>query len=135
MEFPEGYLEDLADELAPYGFEFSAVTTAEEGGSDILFETEPESFLQAYPDCGIDESYGSGWPPECLDLWLRFDPGGDPVEISFEIFDLLAWSASSDTELNARLNVLDDPEDHAMAVGEALARLLASPLAEDPDYL
>lgn len=135
MELPEGYLGDLIDELAPYGFEFGTVSPGEEGGSDVLFEAEPEAFVQTYPDCGIEDSYGPEWPPNCLDLWLRFDSGGDPIEISFEIFDLLAWSASTDSELHARLSVVADPEDHAMAVGEALGRVLRPTPTEDLDYV
>lgn len=135
MELPKGYLEALIDELAPFGLEFNAVLPGEEGGSDILFDAGPEAFSQAYPDSGIEDSYGAQWPPQCLDLWLKFDWTGDPVELSFEIFDLLAWSASTDPELHARLNTLDDPADHAVAVGEALGLVLVPPTEEEPtDY-
>ena len=56
MEIPDDYPDALTDELAPYGFEFAAVSDDEEGGTIVLFEAEPESFVRAYPLLGIEES-------------------------------------------------------------------------------
>lgn len=135
MEFPDEYADALSDELAPYGFEFNSVTEAEDGETAILFETDAESFVRAHPGLGLEESYGEQWPPPCLDLWLKFDALDDPVEISFEVFDLLAWAASEDPELHARLGGLEDPGDHAVAVGEALGRVLERERPQFDDYL
>lgn len=68
-------------------------------------------------------------------LWLRFDRHGDPYEISFETFDLLADTASNDPQLNARLNTLEDPSDQASAIGEALYAALHPQHHEYSDYL
>ncbi|MFN8137558.1 MAG: hypothetical protein U0R79_08315 [Propionicimonas sp.] len=137
MEIPDGYIDALTDELAPFGLEFNSVTTSEDDDvTAVLFEADPESFARAYPGLGIEESYGDGWPPACLDLWLKFDRHGDPVEAEFEVFDLLAWAASVDPGLHDRLNVMHDPSDHAVAVGEALRRVLEQESSgPDDDYL
>jgi len=132
MELPEDYVEALIDELAPYGFEFSSVATDEDEETALLFEAEPESFVRTHRGLGIDDSYGTAWPPEALQLWLRFDRHGDPVQLEFEVFDLLAATASMDPQLHTRLNTMDDPEDHAVAVGEAL-RLVLEPEAQPAD--
>jgi hypothetical protein len=135
MQIPDDYPDALIDELAPYGFQFNSVTETDDGEVAVLFEAEPESFVRAHPGLGIDDSYGTHWPPACLDLWLKFDPHGDPVEISFEVFDLMAWAASADPELHARLNTMDDPADHAVAVGEAMGHVLEQEPAPVDDYL
>lgn len=124
MEFPDEYPDALTDEVAAYGFEFTSLSDTEDGGTAVLFEADAESFVRAHPGLGIEESYGTRWPPGSLELWLRFDQFGDPVEISFEVFDLLAWAASTDPDLHARLSSMDDPADHAVAVGEVLEGVL-----------
>jgi len=135
MEIPDDYTDALTDELAPYGFEFGSVTEGEEGATVVLFEAEPESFVRAHPWLGIEESYGSAWPPDQLRLRVGFDHLGDPIQIDFETIDLLSWAAAVDPELLVRLNTMSDPPDQAVALGEALrAALLPEPGAED-DYL
>lgn len=135
MALPEGYVDALIDELAPYGLEFGAISTDEDGGHSLAFHADPESFAREHPRLGIAESYGSAWPPAQLSLWLRFDRHGDPYEISFETVDLLAETASSDTQLNARLNTVDDPQDQASAVGEALSAALQPAREHAADFL
>lgn len=135
MQIPEEYPDALIDELAPYGFEFASVSEGEDGETAVLFEAEPESFVRAHPGLGIEDSYGDEWPPDNLSLWLRFDRHGDPIQIEFEVFDLLAWSASSDPELHARLNTVEDPFEHAEAVGEALGGVLRQEQLQLDDYL
>ena len=135
MQLPDGYLDALVDELAPYGFEFGSVSPDEDGGLALRFHADPESFAREYPEAGIEDSYGSHWPPAHLELWLRFDRHGDPYNLSFETFDLLAATASSDPQLNSRLNTLDDPQDQASAVGEALYAALHPQHYELSDYL
>jgi hypothetical protein len=135
MKVPDDYPDTLTDELAPYGLEFNSMSQEEDGVTAILFEADPESFVRAYPGLGIEDSYGDHWPPPCLDLWLKFDQHGDPIEIAFEVFDLLAWAASDDPALHTRLNTMDDPADHAAAVGEALGRVLQHESAPLDDYL
>lgn len=135
MVIPEAYPDALTDEVAPYGFEFTSMTADEDGITSVLFEAEPESFARAHRDVGIEDSYGSRWPPPSLQLWLRFDAGGDPIQIEFEVFDLLAWSASADPALHARLNSMEDPFDHAVAVGQALSELLQEDQSPTDDYL
>lgn len=135
MDLPDGYLDALIDELAPYGFEFGTTETDEDGGHALRFQADPESFAREYPAAGIEDSYGGQWPPEHLELWIRLDRHRDPYEISFETLDLLAGTASSDPQLNARLNTLDDALDQASAVGEALHAAL-HPVQENlADYL
>ena len=123
MELPTGYTDLLSDELAPFGLEFSSITTTDEVTS-VRFQADPESFVRDHPGLGIAESYGATWPPAALALWVRFDAEANPVEISFEVFDLMMWAASVDPGLRDRLNTLADPADHAEAVGEALAAVL-----------
>lgn len=132
MELPAGYLDALSDELAPFGLDLRAVTS-DDDGTEVSYRTDAASFVRAHPDLGIAESYGSAWPPDELTFWLRFTPGGDPVELVFETVDLLAQTASVDPGLRDRLNTLDHPGDHAEAVGEALAVAL-NPSSEASDY-
>ncbi|MEA4943958.1 MAG: hypothetical protein VB080_05900 [Propionicimonas sp.] len=135
MELPEDYLDALADELAPFGFDFNTVQDEAEGGRAVLFETDAESFARRYPWTDIDASYGQEWPPPCLDLWIKIDDHGDLTEITFEIYDILLWAAAENPALAGRLATLDDPEDQAAAVGQALALLLRPPHHEDADSL
>ena len=134
MESLQDYADALTDELGPFGFEFNSVSRTGDGEVAVLFEADAESFVRSHPGLGIQESYGEQWPPPCLDLWLKFDHG-EPVEISFEVFDLLAWAASADPALHARLGSADDPSDHAVAVGEALGRVLDQERPHLDDYL
>lgn len=122
---PEGYLDDLQDELAPLGLEYGSATE-EPGVTEVVFTADPESVAHAHPWLGIKESYGRAWPPAQLELRLRFDLG-DPTQVEFETIDLLAHTASTDPALRDRLNTLADPADHAAAVGEALAEAFAEP--------
>jgi hypothetical protein len=123
MELPEDYVDLLADELAPFGLGFAAVQDNPEETA-ILFEAEPRSFVRSFGAVDVEESYGDQWPPACLDLWVKVDPRGDVVEVSFEIWDLLADAAGSDPVLASRLGSLADPADQAAAVGEALRAIL-----------
>jgi hypothetical protein len=135
MELPDDYPDALTDELVPYGFEFASVTEDDEGGVAVLFEAEPESFVGANPGLGIEESYGSAWPPDALELWITFDRLGDPVQIDFETIDLLSWAAAVDPALHVRLNTMAEPLDHAVAVGEALGAALRPEQSPVDDYL
>jgi hypothetical protein len=135
MEIPDGYTDALIDELAPYGFEFSSVSEGDEGGTVVLFEAEPESFVRAYPQLGIEESYGSAWPPDQLELRVGFDSIGDPIQVDFETIDLLSWAAAVDPELHIRLNTMSEPLDQAVAVGEALGAALRPERGPADDYL
>lgn len=133
MELPDGYVADLSEDLAPYGLEFAGAQELE-GGTELVFTTDPQSFAQQYPQLGVEYAYGQEWPPPQLQLVLDFDGWGNPLRVEFETVDLLAWTASADPGLRNRLNTLDDPEDHAAAVAEAFAQILtvADP---DSDYL
>ncbi len=131
MELPEDYVEALVDELAPYGFEFGSVTTDEDAGTAVLFEAEPRAFLRAHRGLGLVDADRQ----EALELWLRFDRHGDPVQIEFEVFDLLAATASMDPELHTRLNTMEDAQDHAVAVGEALRMVLEPEAVPGNTYL
>jgi hypothetical protein len=135
MEIPDDYADALTDELAPYGFEFVSVSEDDEGGVAVLFEAEPDSFVRAYPGLGIEESYGSAWPPDALELWVKFDRLGDPVQIDFETIDLLSWAAAIDPGLQVRLNTMAEPLDHAVAVGEALGAAVQPERSPAEDYL
>lgn len=129
MNLPDGYLDALQDELAPFGFEFGA-THRDSEGLELDFVTDPDSFVQRYPELGIAESYGASWPPAQLHLRMRF-AGNDPVELVFETLDLFASTASVDLQLRDRLNTLADPSDQADAVGQAVALALAE-IEPDP---
>lgn len=135
MQIPDEYPDALVDELAPYGFEFDSVSTGEDGETAVRFTAEPDSFVRAHPGLGIEDSYQADWPPEALQLWLRFDRHGDPIQLEFEIFDLLAWTASTDPELHDRLNTMEEPLDHAVAVGEAMGLVLEAEQLPADDYL
>lgn len=135
MQISDEYPDALIDELAPYGFEFVSVSGGEDGETAVLFEAEPESFVRAYPGLGIEDSYGLAWPPDRLQLWLRFDRHGDPIQFEFEVFDLLALTASTDPELHTRLNTMEDPFAHAVAVGEAVGQVLLAEQQPVGEYL
>lgn len=126
---PEGYLDALQDELAPFGLEIGTlVDTAR--ATEVVFTADPESFARTHAWLGIEESYGRAWPPAQLELRLRFD-SGDPTQMEFETVDLLAQTASTDPALRDRLNTLADPVDQAAAVGQALAAAIAEPEEAD----
>lgn len=133
MDLPDGYIDALSDELAPYGLEFSAVNR-DGADTEIVFHADPDSFVQQFRGLGIAESYGSAWPPAALALRLHFDAGGDPVELDFETVDLMAQTASTDPALRDRLNTLADPADHAVAVGQALALAITPTEANQPYF-
>ena len=135
MDLPEGYIEDLMDELAPYGLEFEAVAVSSEAGwHEVTFRADPDSFLRRYPELGIDEIYGEDWPPSGLYLRLRINPAGDPTQLDFETIDLMSQTASVDPSLRARLNTMADPADHAVAVGQALELALTPSEDEDDSF-
>ncbi len=134
MRIPDDYTDVLVDELTPFGFEFSSISPGEDGGTNVLFEADPESFTRTHPGLGIEESYGDDWPPASLQLWVRFDRRGDPIDIDFEVFDLLAWAASADPELHVRLSTMDDPADQAVATGEAMGEVLEQETVSLDDY-
>jgi len=47
----------------------STVYLGETGQVDVIFwMANPERFLQAYPDSGVDEMYGPAWPHEVADI-------------------------------------------------------------------
>lgn len=135
MEIPDGYIDALTDELAPYGLEFGAVSTDEDGDTAVRFDADPDSFERLHRGLGIADSYGAAWPPAALHLVVKFDRHGDPIQADFEVFDLLSWAASADPELHDRLNTMDDPSEHAVAVGEALGRVLEQEGSQLGDYL
>ncbi len=135
MQLPDNYPDALIDELAPYGFEFAGVSADDEGGATVLFVAEPESFVRTNPNLGIEESYGTGWPPAHLRLRLSFDRFGDPFHIDFETIDLMSWAAAADPGLHARLSSMADPSDHAAAVGEALEAALRPDRSDAEEYL
>jgi hypothetical protein len=60
VELPDGYVDCLCDELAPFGLEFDSITTTEEVTS-VRFQADPESFVRDHPGLGIEESYGEQW--------------------------------------------------------------------------
>lgn len=135
MQLPDNYPDALTDELAPYGFEFASVSADEEGGATVLFVAEPHSFVRANPALGIEESYGTDWPPPHLRLRLLFDRFGDPFHIDFETIDLMSWAAAAAPELHARLSSMADADDQAAAVGEALGAALRPEPASADEYL
>lgn len=134
MGLPDGYLEALSEDLAPYGLEFGGSTELAGGITELIFTTEPQGFAQQYPQLGVEFAYGESWPPPRLQLILDVDQRHNPLRLEFETVDLMAWTASSDPALRNRLNTLDDPDDHAAAVAEAFSEILTE---ADPggDYL
>ncbi len=126
MELPDDYLDLLADELAPFGLEFGSSLLDDEDVWQIRFDAEPENFLHEYPWTGIDDSYGDEWPPGSLEMLIVVE-GDDVIEISFEIYDVLAWAQGEAPDLASRLTTLEDAGDQAEALGQALARLLRRP--------
>lgn len=130
MELPDDYLDLLVDELVPFGLEFESSALDDENVWQIRFEAEPENFVHHYPWTEIDARYGNTWPPEALELLIAVEDN-DVVEISFEIYDVLMWAQGDSPELATRLSTLDDPEDQAEALGQALAALLQRP---DQEY-
>ncbi|MGC3955313.1 MAG: hypothetical protein QM804_13875 [Propionicimonas sp.] len=126
MELPDDYLDLLADELVPFGLELDSATLDDEDVWQIRFSAEPEAFAHHYPWTDVEASYGSAWPPEELLLLIAVEDN-DVVEISFELWDVLMWAQGEAPELAGRLATLDDPEDQAEALGQALRALLLRP--------
>lgn len=130
MALPDGYLASLSDNLAPYGLESGSAQELAGGITEVVFTTDPQSFAQQHPQLGVEFAYGDDWPPPQLRLVLAFDEQLNPLQAEFETIDLLAWTSVMHPELRNRLNTLDDPDDHAAAMAEALDRALAE---EDPE--
>lgn len=68
---------------ADSGFTRSTAAVAGEL-TDMLWETDPHSFAARYPDSGIEESYGPGWPPPCIDFWIYVDAAKHLATLSTE---------------------------------------------------
>lgn len=136
MAIPDGYVDDLIDELSPYGLEFTEVqpVTDNEGGERIIFQADLPTFVRLYPDHGLGETFRDDWEGRTIYLWITLDRHGEPEEIQFEIFDVMAWSASEAPGLHARMNSLDDPADNAVAIGLAVGRLLEPNPEPADDY-
>lgn len=104
---------DALFERADAGFSRSLPERLEPGVvGDMLWEADAETFAERYPDSGIVESYGSGWPAPCIDYWVYVDLETRRATLSTE-----GWSA-------------DDPEIELSGDGTTDADRLADALAK-----
>lgn len=106
------HLDALFDDA---GAGFSRSSEAKNGQvEDMLWETDPISFAERYPDSGIEESYGSQWPPHCIDFWIYVDVNRRLARLSTEglhaRFDKIPLTGRSDVD--------------ARAIGEVVAPIL-----------
>ncbi|WP_323099172.1 hypothetical protein [Intrasporangium sp. YIM S08009] len=83
--------------------------------SDMLWEADPLRFAERYPDSGVVESYGAGWPPPCIDYWVYVD-----VPTRLAMLSTEGWTGDHrPVELSGRGAV--DARRLAAALGEILS--------------
>jgi hypothetical protein len=73
---------------------FIAQVLATDTGPALLWEADAERFAARYPDSEIVESYGSSWPPPCIDYWTYIDAGQGRAQIAPEGWGL--WQIDID---------------------------------------
>ena len=73
---------------ADVGFVWNESVSFEGPGPALLWEADPLRFAERYPDSGIEESYGTGWPAPCIDYWIYVDPAAMTARLSWEGFDI-----------------------------------------------
>jgi len=120
------YPDMLADELAPFGLVFARMSPSASAGdprTEIVFQADPESFVDHFQARDIVRSYGGNWPPEQLHLRIEIDGRDNVTQAVFEIYDLLGW-ASSDPGIGSQINTLADPAGQAASVGQAMNAVL-----------
>lgn len=55
----------------------------------LLWEADPQKFASRYPDSGIEEEYGDGWPDTpCIDYWVEIDASAGLCRLKFEGWNL-----------------------------------------------
>ena len=107
---------DPVFDSAGVGF-IAQVIIREEIVDALLWEAKPGPFAKRYPDSGLVESYGSSWPPPCVDFWAYIRPA---VPCAVLIPD--GWSHP---EIVVELS--GDGRSDGMAIGRAFASILRVP--------
>ena len=98
-----------------------SVSDDDDGGTVVLFEADPESFVRAHPELGIEESYGSSWPPATLELWCGST--GTATRCRSTSRPSTCWRGRRRRPRPAdRLNTMADPRDHAVGGGRGAGR-------------
>ena len=75
------------------GFVWNGYVPFEAENPALLWEAEPGLFAARYPDSGIEDSYGDGWPGvSCIDYWIYVDLATMTARLSVE-----GWSGTDAT--------------------------------------
>jgi hypothetical protein len=84
----------------------------------LLWEANPRSFAQRYPDSRIVDSYGpDNWPPPCIDYWVYLDEDGHQARLSVE-----GWSLDDEV-----IDLSGNGELDGIRIGSSVARILRIP--------
>lgn len=83
----------------------------------LLWEADPEQFAERYPDSQIVDSYGSQWPPPCIDYWVYVKAGEKRAQLCPEGSD----------ELQIDVDLSGDGTRDGLAIGREFARILRVP--------
>lgn len=104
---------DPVFEAAEVGF-LAQVMMNNEVADTLLWEADPQRFAQHYPDSGIVDSYGSTWPPPCIDYWIYVDPRQSRARLRPE-----GWSVPE-----IQINLSGDGTHDGLAIAREFARIL-----------
>ena len=107
---------------ADVGFQWNAHSAVGGDHPTLLWEADPLLFASRYPDSGVAESYGDGWPAPCIDYWVYIDPAGMTARLDVE-------------GLGAPYPLLDvtgSGESDGQLIAGAFAEILQVPLADQP---
>lgn len=84
---------------------------------DMLWEADPLSFAERYPDSGIHAAYGEQWPPPCIDYWVYVD-----AELRQALISTEGWSAKPQP-----VHLTGNGPSDARRIGVILAVILSVP--------
>ena len=87
----------------------------------ILWEAEPGRYASRYPESGVVESYGSGWPPPCIDFWAYIDAIAQRALLRPEGLDEIS------------VDLVRDGLRDGLAIAREFARVLGVAAPRDPD--
>lgn len=100
---------------------FIAQVQGGETGPALLWEASPEQFAARYPESDTVNSYGSSWPPPCIDYWVYVDAEQRRARFSIE-----GWN-----ERDPEIDLSGDGHRDGLAIAREFVRILRVPGPHD----